>query len=166
MMELELFPVTAMDVVEFERSLDRAELGQFMNGWTPSTVVDNDWSKEACLWNWIVVGGERIGVIWIERRSMNESRIADLGILISDPARRGKGYGGRAIELAEAQGREEWKLEKIRLRVRASNQVAISCYKRANYEETERTTKESRGQQIEVIHMEHVLVPPKGFNAA
>jgi ribosomal protein S18 acetylase RimI-like enzyme len=104
----------------------------------------------------IVAEGREIGSIWMERRSNSETT-CDLGILIFDPISRGRGFGAEAIRLAEQDASAGWGVDLVRLRVRDSNQRAISCYRRCGYRISTVTLKEIDGNRIRILHMEHRL---------
>lgn len=58
---------------------------------------------------------------------------ADLGICLLGQAR-GRGLGGQAIVLLANYLRDQWRLNKLSLRVRADNAAALRCYEKSGFE--------------------------------
>ena len=61
-------------------------------------------------------------------------RMAELGILIGDPADRGQGFGQEAVRLAVGFGWRDLNLQRITLLVIGQNPAAIHAYARAGFE--------------------------------
>lgn len=156
-MKITLREVGRGEISRLEEWLDGEELSFYMSGWTPKSVRDGDWNPDRCRWEYIVVDGERAGMVWLERRSLEDDRVGDLGIFISDPELRGQGIGRRVIELIEEDGVRRWGIERVQLRVRKGNAQAIACYERAGYRSKGTSLKEVDGVDIEVLNMEHHL---------
>lgn len=57
---------------------------------------------------------------------------ADLGICLLGKAR-GRGLGGQAISLLANYLRDQWRVRKLNLRVRADNFGALRCYEKAGF---------------------------------
>lgn len=153
-MKIALRAFTADDVRLLERSIHDGDASCFMSRWSPRSFSQGGWLDDLTKWHVIVADAREIGTIWIERDSSSET-ICDLGILIFDPAFRGRGFGGEAIRLAEQDAVACWGVGLVRLRVRASNIRAISCYRRCGYEIFTTSDKEIDGVKVQVLHMEH-----------
>lgn len=155
-MKSSLRAFTADDVQLLERSIREGDAFSFMSRCLPHSFSQGCWSDELTRWHMIVAEGREIGSIWMERRSNSETT-CDLGILIFDPISRGRGFGAEAIRLAEQDASAGWGVDLVRLRVRDSNQRAISCYRRCGYRISTVTLKEIDGNRIRILHMEHRL---------
>lgn len=155
-MMFELKAIAERDVPEMNAWLSRCGLGKFMTGWIPRSVRQGQWRPELCRWSFIESAQQRIGTVWVERENDSET-VAHLGILIAEAEHRGKGLGARVIQEVEREAASEWNVKTMRLRVRASNAGAVSCYRKAGYQVTEKTRRQDEQGPYEVLHMEHVL---------
>ena len=62
-----------------------------------------------------------------------KNRCADIGILIGDASKRGRGYGSDAIRVLCRVGFAEMNLHKLRLDVLAFNTSAVRCYEACGF---------------------------------
>lgn len=58
---------------------------------------------------------------------------ANVGICLHSDAR-GRGLGGKAIDLLASYLAEQWRLRKLNLKVRADNSAAIRCYEKIGFD--------------------------------
>ena len=155
-MNVTLRIVTPDDIQFVERSIDASDAAGFMSRCFPRSYPKHTGADDFTRWHLIVIEEDLVGTIWMERES-NANECCDLGILIFDPASRGCGSGVEAIKLAEHDAVAHWGIELIRLRVRSTNERAISCYRRCGYQVSATTIKAIGGETISVLHMEHRL---------
>jgi Acetyltransferases len=148
--------VTADDIQFVERSVDASDAASFMSRTFPRSYPRYTGADDFTRWHLIVIEKNVAGTIWMERES-DTSECCDLGILIFDSASRGCGLGAEAIKLAEHDAVVNWGIKLVRLRVRSSNERAMSCYRRCGYQVSATATKEIVGEAISVLHMEHRL---------
>lgn len=153
-MNVTLRIITADDIQFVERSVDTSDAASFMSRCFPRSYPRHTGADDFTRWHLIAIEKEVVGTIWMERES-DASECCDLGILIFDSASRGCGLGAEAIRLAEHDAVANWGIKLVRLRVRSSNERAISCYRRCGYQVSAATTKEIVGEAISVLHMEH-----------
>ncbi len=73
-----------------------------------------------------------LGFVQINDLALIDQR-AELGICLAREAQ-GRGAGGESLRLVCAYLRDTWGLRKISLKVRADNEMAIRCYRRAGFE--------------------------------
>jgi ribosomal protein S18 acetylase RimI-like enzyme len=158
-MRVSLRAFTAEDVPFLQQSALNGVAENFMSRWSPRSFTRGSWPDDLTRWHMIVSGNHDLGTIWMERDAAC-SHACDLGILIFDPAYRGLGYGSQAIFLAEQDVVAIWGVKLIRLRVRASNQRAISCYQRCGYRIAMTTYRQIRETTVEVHEMEHRMISP------
>lgn len=144
------------DIPSVERAVGGGDAADFMSRCFPRSRTTGAGADDFTRWHLILTGGDVAGTVWTERDS-TDSGCCDLGILIFHPESRGRGLGAEAIRLAERDAAVHWAVRLVRLRVRASNARAISCYRRCGYEVTATTTKEVGGESISVLQMEHRL---------
>ncbi len=144
------------DIPRLERRVWEGDAANFMSRWAPYALVGESWPEDLVRWHMIVSEGSDIGTVWVERDS-SSSAACDLGILIFDPCFRGRGLGMEAISLAEQQVAVHWGVDLIRLRVRAGNTRALSCFQRSGYRISAVTGKNIDGAVTKVVHMEHRL---------
>lgn len=62
-----------------------------------------------------------------------KNRLAEIGIMIGDPAFRGRGYGTDALRLLTRFAFEEMNLHKLKLSVFAFNMQAVACYEKCGF---------------------------------
>lgn len=153
-MKTSLRPFTPEDVPLLQSWIDAGDASRFMSRWRPRSFSGGGWPDGLVRWHMILSGDQEIGTIWIERDSEDE-HAGDLGILIADPAFRGRGIGSEAIRLAESDAKAAWGIGVVRLRVRASNLRGIACYRKSGYEVTGDSQKEIDGEPTMIFHMEH-----------
>jgi RimJ/RimL family protein N-acetyltransferase len=100
-------------------------------------------------------GEEIIGSIDLIRKSrIEEQHVALIGMCVLNHYRR-KGIGTRLLEKLEEVCREEKKIRKIEFDVFSNNEIAMSLYKKLNYE-IEGIRKKSivkNGKEIDIINM-------------
>jgi RimJ/RimL family protein N-acetyltransferase len=102
-----------------------------------STEEATKWVNDIATNNaaWIIEYKTRlIGSIRLDHIDLNDMRCS-LAVGIVDPAALGMGLGQEAIELCVTHAFEELQLHRISVRVLASNQRAIRCYKKCGFEE-------------------------------
>lgn len=89
-------------------------------------------------------------------------RHAELGICLSAQAR-GRGLGGQAIALLADYLRDQWRLHKLCLRVRADNAAALRCYEKAGFVRCGLLRRHVfiEGRWQDVILMEYFLEIPE-----
>lgn len=83
---------------------------------------------------------------------------ADLGICLLDRAQ-GRGLGGEAVSMMSDYLREQWRLRKLNIRVRADNVAALRCYEKLGFERCGLLRQHIfiAGIWHDVILMEHFL---------
>ncbi|MGI9241195.1 MAG: GNAT family N-acetyltransferase [Verrucomicrobiales bacterium] len=157
-MDLSFVPVTMGDVAGIDEWLADGDLLEFMSGWRPRSVRRGEWRVELCRWDFIVADNLRVGTVWLERGAVGDQS-ADLGILIANPDDRGKGIGSATIRQVESVAIGCWGTKLVRLRVRASNAMAIACYRQIGFVPIRMENKTVGAIDVEVLHMEHHLDP-------
>ena len=80
----------------------------------------------------LLESGEPIGSCGFHRINSG-NRSAELGIMIGDPAHRGRGYGSEAMKLLCGYGFDILNLHRIGLSVFEYNPRAIRCYERVGF---------------------------------
>jgi RimJ/RimL family protein N-acetyltransferase len=84
---------------------------------------------------WIIECGKRlIGSVRLDNIEPSDRRCS-LAISIDDPELLNKGLGAEAIRLCSTYAFQELKLHRISVRVLASNERAIRCYKKCGFVE-------------------------------
>ena len=161
-LKVNLREFTSDDLPRLEAWVSDGDVKRYMSRWTPRSLMNGRWSPHLVRW-WVIVAGENeVGVLWIEKADTDDS-VADLGILIGEPEMRGHGVGQAAIRLAEADAGARWHIERerIRLRVRKTNERAVCCYRKLGYVVSSVTEKEiENGTRIDVLEMTHLLKNP------
>ena len=98
-------------------------------------------------WYHIKVVDEYVGAIWLEKAPSDD--FAVLGIFIADKEFRNKGIGTKAIEQIIKNDLPYMHTNKILLRVRAENEIAIKCYNKVGFIENRKYEKDG----LNVIEM-------------
>lgn len=78
--------------------------------------------------------GERVGRLWVGERTIDGRRALFVWDVHVEPGHRGRGFGRRAMELAEEEARSRG-LARIELNVFGGNTVARTLYRSLGYEE-------------------------------
>lgn len=106
-------------------------------------------TKDAqCLrWYHIKTDDKYIGAIWLEKTLTDD--FAVLGIFIADKDFRSKGIGTQAIRKIIKNDLQYMHTNRILLRVRAENEIAIKCYNKVGFIESRRYEKDG----LNVIEM-------------
>ncbi len=91
------------------------------------------------VWFAILLHGEAVGGVWVDRRRPGDS-IGILGIIIGRPDILGRGIGRRAIATAISEAVSIMGLTRIRLTVRQDNERAVRSYKGSGFTASGRGT--------------------------
>jgi ribosomal protein S18 acetylase RimI-like enzyme len=84
------------------------------------------------LWYVIVADGHDVGTVWVEHiASPSEGR---LGVFLGDPADLSRGIGQAAVRLAVRDYQTAFPADPVTLHVRASNDLAMGCYRAVGFE--------------------------------
>lgn len=135
---------------------------KYMQKVTPlnySTPADfKKWGKEF-VWYAILLDGEAIGGVWVDRRRPGDS-IGILGIIIGEPDVLGRGIGRRAISMAIECAVEILGVSRIRLTVRQANQRAVRSYRSVGFSVSgQGTTALPDGSSVPFFRMETEVSP-------
>jgi RimJ/RimL family protein N-acetyltransferase len=113
-----------------------------------------------CEWYVIVVDGEDVGTIWLERSGQQDA-VATLGVFIGRRGRLGIGIGRQVIPLAIQRARKALEFETVQLHVRTANVRAIACYEKCGFEVVDQGSKVgAEGEEIDYLKMQLCLSPP------
>lgn len=112
-------------------------------------------SKNAALWDVVVVGSRDVGTVWLERTP--EPDTFTLGILLGEPTLFGQGIGQKTIGLALEKIRTIPGLRVVRLHVRKDNPRAIRCYESCGFKIVSSGTRTGGGATFEFFRMEKLL---------
>ena len=143
---------------ELERNVDLMLLGG--GEWEPQPLAareqryDKHASDEDKAWFVIEVDGTIIGDINLHNRD-RRSRVSAFGIVISDPAYLGQGYGREAIALMLDWAFRIQNYERIWLDTWATNQRAIRCYQSLGFVEEGRQRRHIfvNGEYVDAVLM-------------
>lgn len=117
-----------------------------------------DWGS-SFVWYAIVIDGDAVGGVWIDRRRPGDD-IGILGIIIGRPDILGQGIGRRAIEMAIDGAVKVLAVRRIRLTVRSTNERAVRAYRSVGFEiDGEGVTSLPDGTQVPFFRMEKDLSP-------
>ena len=155
-MNVSLREFSPRDLLMLDAWAASGDLKRFMSRTAPRSFADGRLSDELTSCHVIVADRRDVGCVWLERCVADES-VADLGIFLAGAVDRGRGVGRRALELAQSVAAERWRLQKVRLRVRETNDRAIACYLAAGFKPVGRGEKIVAGEQICFVEMERRL---------
>jgi ribosomal protein S18 acetylase RimI-like enzyme len=79
--------------------------------------------------------GERVGVLWVAERELGARQVLYIYDIEIDVAQRGRGYGRKAMLLAEEEAGARG-LDRVELNVFGGNDVARDLYRSLGYVET------------------------------
>lgn len=107
---------------------------QYQSRYWPQAFSGRDFSGDGVLWAWylIIVDGEEVGTIWLEKENPNAKKVV-LGIMLGREDKFGKGIGREAIRMALEQAQKQLGYQSVELHVRQENARAIACYQRCGF---------------------------------
>ena len=92
----------------------------------------------------------------IDLRNINwKNRVAEIGIVIGDEEKLGKGYGSEAIKLLQEFSFERLNLNRLQLTVHDYNKRAFNCYKKCGFKQEGRLRQSfyKDGKYTDMIYM-------------
>ena len=157
-----LGPILPLDMPEFFRWLDDAELARLNEPYYPK-----NWHRQEAFWTnadgdksriffAIRAQGDALAIGYVQITNIDAvHRSADLGICIGDATQRRQGRGREALELAIAYCWNTLNLSRVALSVFATNQPAIALYTALGFapEGVLRRAKYINGQWVDVVLM-------------
>ena len=133
-MNLSLRPFISDDIEVCQKWAEAIAFQQYQSRYTPRSfnVEDGSFDAVLCSWYIIVVDGEDVGTVWLEKETP-EDEVVVLGIMLGREDRFGKGIGRQAIRQAIRQAHDQLAFRLVELHVRAENARAIACYQRCGF---------------------------------
>lgn len=141
----------------------QAQLLSRVRGSRPEQVHDwlQSWNGQADRMLFIIAGREDDQAYgYVQSSDLDTiNGYAELGICLLEQAR-GRGLGSQAITLLANYLRDQWRVRKLGLRVRADNTPAIRCYERVSFERCGLLQQHIfiEGRWHDVVLMERFLV--------
>jgi RimJ/RimL family protein N-acetyltransferase len=133
-MNLSLRSFTSNDIGTCEQWARDIAAEQFQSRHHPRSFNGKDFYSNKVLWSWyiIIVDGEEVGTVWLEKNTITDE-VAILGVMLSQKDKFGKGIGREAILQAIKQARNQLGYLSVELNVRKDNIRAIACYQHCGF---------------------------------
>ena len=154
-MNLLLRPFTRGDIETCRQWAMAIRFQQYQSRYAPRSFCAEHgaFSAELYCWYIIVVDGEDVGTVWLEKETLGDEVVV-LGIMLGREDRMGRGIGSQAVCRAIRHARDRLNFRSVELHVRAENARAIACYRRCGFVKVGKGVKSGQdGTQVPFLTM-------------
>lgn len=156
-MNITLLEFSEEHLGKLEQWCQNIQSDQYMSRYSPHAFDgENVPPFEICNWYVIVVNDKETGTLWLEKTDP-KTDIANLGILIGNAEKLGKGIGTSAIQSAISASKNNLCFRRVHLNVRKENTRAIACYRKVGFSIISEGVKRKAGCSIPYATMEMIV---------